>query len=79
MLGKEIKRLEKLQAQYQARLESVHDADADPNVKAIYQSDMEYEIIKLDAAILHEKYMLPFRYLLVVFVVAVLGLIIYSI
>jgi hypothetical protein len=79
MLGKEIKRLEKLQAQYQARLDSIHDADADPNVKAIYQSDMQYEIIKLDAAILHEKYMLPFRYLLVVFVVAVIGLLIYLI
>ena len=48
-------------------------------LKAIYQSDMQYEIVKLEAAILHEKYMLPFKYLLVVFVVAVLGLIIYSI
>ena len=79
MLGKEIKRLEKLKGQYEARLDSAHYADADPNVKAIYQSDMQYEIVKIEAAIQHEKYMLPFRYLLVVFMVAVLGLIIYSI
>lgn len=79
MLGKELKRLELLKAKYQVRLDNLHDADADPNVKAIYQSDMQYEIIKLDAAILHEKYMLPFKYLLVVFVVAIIGLIIYTI
>lgn len=79
MLGKEIKRLEKLKGQYEERLYNLYDADADPNVKAVYQSDMQYEIVKIEAAIQHEKYMLPFRYLLVVFVVAVLGLIIYSI
>jgi hypothetical protein len=77
MLRKEIKRLEKLRDQYQARLDSIHEADADPSVKAIYQSDMQYEIVKIESAIEHEKYMLPFKYTLVGFVVAVIGLIIY--
>ena len=79
MLGKEIKRLERLRAQYQERLDTVYDFPVDPNVMANFQSDMQYEILKIEEAILHERYMMPFRYLLAVFVVAVLGLIIYSI
>ena len=79
MFRNKIKELEKTKAQYQERLDSIHDADADPNVKAIYQSDLQYHIVKIDAAIEHEKYMLPFKYTLVVFVLIVLGLIIYSI
>ena len=77
MLGKQIRDLERLKAQYQARLESVHDADADPNIKAVYQSDIMYQIMNIESAIKHEKNMLPFKYLLIIFVVAVLGLIIY--
>ena len=79
MLGKQIRDLERLKAQYQARLESVHDADADPNIKAVYQSDIMYQIMNIESAIKHEKNMLPFKYLLIIFVGAVLGLIIYSI
>lgn len=77
MLGRKIKELEKTKAQYQARLDSIHDVDADPNVKAIYQSDLQYAIVKIEAEIQHEKDMLPFKYTLVGFVVAVLSLIIY--
>lgn len=77
MLGKEIKRLEKLKVQYQARLDSIHDADADPNVKAMHQSDIQCAIFNIDIAIEHEKIMMPLRYMLFGFVVAVLGLIIY--
>jgi hypothetical protein len=36
MLGKEIKRLKKLQAQYQARLDSIHDADATECAKKLF-------------------------------------------
>ena len=77
MLRKEINRLEKLRDQYQSRLDSIHDSDADPNVKAVYQSDLQYQIVKLDAAIEHEKYMMPLKYMLLGFIVAVIGLIIY--
>ena len=77
MLRKEIKRLEELKAQYQSRLDSIHDADADPSVKAIYQSDMQYEIVKIESAIEHEKYMMPLKYMLLGFIVAIIGLIIY--
>ena len=79
MLGREIKRLERLKDHYKERLDSVYDFPVDPNVMANFQSDMQYEILKIEEAILHEKYMMPFKYLLVVFAVAVLGLIIYSI
>ncbi len=79
MLRKEINRLEKLRDQYQSRLDSIHDSDADPNVKAVYQSDLQYQIVKLDAAIEHEKYMLPFKYTMVAFIIFVIGLIIYRI
>lgn len=77
MFRKQIKELEIIKAQYQSRLDNIHDADADPNIKAVYQSDLQYHIVKIEAAIQHEKYMLPFKYTLVGFVVAVLGLIIY--
>jgi len=77
MLGKTIRELEKTKAQYQARLDSIHDADADPSVKAIYQSDLQYAIVCLESKIEHEKAMLPLQYALVVFILAVIGLIIY--
>ena len=77
MLGKEIRRLEKLRDQYQARLDSIHDADADPSVKAVYQSDLQYHIVKIEALIQHEKDMMPLKYMLLGFIVAVIGLIIY--
>lgn len=77
MLGREIKRLKKLKDQYQERLDSVYDFPIDPVVMANYQSDMEYEILKVEEAIQHERYMMPFRYLFIVFTVAVLGLLIY--
>lgn len=79
MLGKKIRELEELKAQYQSRLDNIHDADADPSVKAVYQSDLQYHIVKIEAAIQHEKYMMPFKLTLVGFIVAIIGLIIYSI
>ena len=79
MLGKKIRELEKLKAQYQSRLDSIHDADADPNVKAVYQSDLQYHIVKIEALIQHEKYMMPFKLTLVGFIVVNICLIIYSI
>ena len=79
MLGKKIRELEELKAQYQARLDSIHEADADPSVKAVYQSDLQYHIVKIEALIQHEKYMLPFKLTLAGFIVVTIGLIIYSI
>lgn len=79
MLGKQIRELEELKAQYQARLDSIHEADADPSVKAVYQSDLQYHIVKIEALIQHEKYMLPFKLTLAGFIVVSIGLIIYSI
>lgn len=79
MLGKKIRELEELKAQYQARLDSIHEADADPSVKAVYQSDLQYHIVKIEVLIQHEKYMLPFKLTLAGFIVVTIGLIIYSI
>ena len=79
MLGKQIKELEELKAQYQSRLDSIHDADADPSVKAVYQSDLQYHIVNIEALIQHEKYIMPFKLTLVGFIVVSIGLIIYSI
>ena len=77
MLRKKIRELKELKAQYQARLDSIHDADADPSVKAVYQSDLQYHIVKIEALIQHEKDMMPLKYMLLGFIVAVIGLIIY--
>ncbi len=77
MLGKHLRELKKLKSLYQERLDSIYDTDADPDMQAMYQSNIQYEIVKIEAEIQHEKDMLPFKYLLAVFVVAVLGLIIY--
>ena len=79
MLGKHLRELEKLKSLYQERLDSIHDTDADPDMKAMCQSNIQFEIVKIEAEIQHEKDMLPFTYTLYAFVVAVLGLIIYSI
>ena len=79
MLRKKIRELKELKAQYQARLDSIHEADADPNVKAVYQSDLQYHIVKIEALIQHEKDMMPLKYMLLGFIVAVIGLIIYAI
>lgn len=79
MLGRHLRELEKLKSLYQERLDSIHDTNADPDMKAMCQSNVEYEILKIEAEIQHEKDMLPFKYLLGVFMVAVLSLIIYSI
>jgi hypothetical protein len=79
MLGRKIRDLEELKAQYQSRLDSIHDSDTDPNIKAVYQSDLQYHIVKIEAAIEHEKYMMPFKLTLVGFIVVSIGLIIYSI
>jgi hypothetical protein len=77
MLGKHIRELEKLKSLYQERLDSIHDTDADPDMKAMCQSNIQYEIVKIEAEIQHEKNMLPFKLTLVGFMVAELGLIIY--
>jgi hypothetical protein len=79
MLGRHLRELEKLKSLYEERLDSIHDTDADPDIKAMCQSNVQYEIVKLEEEIQDEKNMLPFKYLLGVFMVAVLGLIIYSI
>jgi hypothetical protein len=77
MLGKHIRELEKLKSLYQERLDSIHDTDADPDMKAMCQSNIQYEIVKIEAEIQHEKNMLPFKLTLVGFMVAELSLIIY--
>jgi hypothetical protein len=77
MLGKHIRELEKLKSLYCERLDNLHDSNADPHMKAMCQSNIEYEILKIEKEIKHEKDMLPFKYLFAVFMVAELSLIIY--
>jgi hypothetical protein len=54
------------------RLNSVHDADYDPNIKAVYQSDLQYELMKVENEIDFEMSMRPFRWMLATFVVVVI-------
>ena len=77
MLKKRIKELEATKADVLQRLDSIHEADADPNVKAIYQSDLQYKLVCIEDAIHFEKMMMPFKYTLVAFVVAVIAMFIY--
>lgn len=77
MFQRKIKELEAIKADVQQRLDNIHDADADPSVKAVYQSDLQYKLMCIDDAIDFERMMLPFKYTLIAFVVAVLALIMY--
>jgi len=77
MLNKKTKRLLKLRAEVQERLDSIHDTDADPNVKAIYQSDLQFKIVQIEDEINFEKTMWPFKATLVGFVIAVVAIALY--
>jgi len=77
MLRRKIRKLQETQLDLLQRLNSIHDADADPNVKAIYQSDLQYRLVCIEQQIEFELKMLPFAYTLVGFVVAIVCMIIY--
>jgi hypothetical protein len=77
MLNKKTKRLLKLRAEVQERLDSIHDTDADPNIKAIYQSDLQFKIVQIEDEINFEKTMMPFTVTLVGFVIAVVAMTLY--
>jgi hypothetical protein len=79
MLRAKITRLEETKLDILNRLDSIHDVDADPNVKAVYQSDLQYKLWCIEEAIDFEKSMLPFKYTLVGFVIAVVCMLIYVI
>jgi hypothetical protein len=64
-----VKKLEQLKKAYEDRLAMAHEADADPNVIAIYISDLQYAIACLEDQIDFEKRIRIFRYTLYAFVV----------
>jgi hypothetical protein len=77
MVNRKIKKLIKLRAEVQARLDSIHDTDADPNIKAVYQSDLQFKIASIEDQIDFEKRMVPFQATLVGFVIAVVAIALY--
>jgi len=77
MLNKKTKRLLKLRAEVQERLDSIHDTDADPNIKAVYQSDLQFKIVSIEDEIDFERRMVPFKATLVGFVIAVVAIALY--
>lgn len=79
MLKTNIKNLQEQKLDILNRLDSIHDVDADPNVKAVYQSDLQFKLLVIEDAIDFEKRMLPFKYTLVGFVIAIVCMIIYVI
>jgi len=64
-----VKKLEQLKKAYEDRLAMAHEADADPNVIAIYISDLQYAIACLEDQIDFEKRIRIFRYTLYAFAV----------
>jgi hypothetical protein len=79
MLGKTIRELEELKVQLEAELLDVHYACTWPHSTEIQKSHIMLRIENVEAEIQHQKDMLPFKLTLCGFVVALLGLIIYSI
>jgi hypothetical protein len=79
MLKTNIKNLQEQKLDILNRLDSIHDVDADPNVKAVYQSDLQFKLLVIEDAIDFEKRMLPFKYTLVGFAIAVVCMLIYVI
>ena len=72
MYTKKMKRLIQHRNGLVDRLNSVHDAVSDPNIKAIYQSDLQYELMKVENEIDFEMSMRPLRWMLATFVVVVI-------
>jgi hypothetical protein len=62
-----VKKLEQIKKGYEDRLALAHEADADPNVIAIYISDLQYAIACLEDQIDFEKRIRIFRYTLYAF------------
>lgn len=79
MLKRKLKRLEKSKLDLLNRLDNLHDSNADPKTKAMYQSDLQYRLLAVETEIEHEEMMLPFTYTLATFVVLVLGILVYFI
>jgi len=74
MYTKKMKKLIQHRNGLVSRLDSIHDAESDPNIKAVYQSDLQYELMKVENEIDFEMSMRPFRWMLATFVVVVITL-----
>lgn len=71
-----VRKLEKLKKQYEERLARVHEADADPNIIAVYISDLQYAIVCIENEIAFEKSMRIFKYTLYAFVLIVIVMVV---
>lgn len=79
MLHRRINKLEAEKADILERLDNIHDTDADPNYKAIYQCDLQYRLVCVEDEIDSERTLMPFKYMLVGFVIAVVSILVYFI
>jgi hypothetical protein len=77
MINKTTKKLIQQRNELQNRLDSIHYADADPHMKSIYQSDLQYNIVKIEEEIEFERTMMPFKACLLGFVIGIVGIITY--
>ena len=69
-----VKKLEQIKKGYEDRLALAHEADADPNIIAVYISDLQYAIVCLEDQIEFEKRMNIFKYTLYAFIVIVIAM-----
>jgi hypothetical protein len=83
MLGKQKQRLKELEAKeasFRWDMEEIKHADLDPDRKAIYMNDVQYEHYMIEQeieALEHEIAMFPLRLMLGGFVIFVIGMTIY--
>ena len=72
-----LKNLKELKKAYEDRLASVYETDADPDIIAVYISDLQYAITCIENEIEFEKMLMPFKYMLAAFIIFSITLILY--
>ena len=78
MITTKLKKLKREEQMYLGLLEDLHYSDNDPNVIAVYQSDLHFAIACIQEQIEFERKMLPFKYMILGFVIIEICLIAFS-
>lgn len=79
MFDKKIKDLQEKRKLRQIELDNVHEITSDPMLSEMYKNDLMVEIMHLDNEVDFEKSMKPFRYAILVFIVASTAMLLYAI
>lgn len=69
MITTKLKKLKREEQMHLGLLEDLHYSDNDPNVIVVYQSDLHFAIVSIQEQIEFERRMLPFKYMILGFII----------